>query len=184
MRNKYRSHIEKAALDVLQSLKLQAIPIDIKTVVKKMKIELVEYKFEGDVSGVLVYRNDKIEIAYNPSDSNVRKRFTIAHELGHYVLKHKREGSIFIDSPNNQFSTKLYRNVESSKGVDLQEIEANAFAAAILMPRPQILEEIEGLHFDLSDGSADSVIDNLARKFNVSSQAMTIRLANIGILEY
>lgn len=70
----------------------------------------------------------------------------------------------------------MYRNNASSTGEVLIEREANAFAAAILMPKELIAQEIN----KLLDGDALEIITKLSKKFGVSEQAMSFRLSNLG----
>src|SRR3954470_4270018 len=67
-------------------------------------------------------------IGINSSHPETRKRFTIAHEMGHLVL-HQLD-QVHVDK---QFLVKLRDDI-SSQAIDPHEIEANAFAAALLMP--------------------------------------------------
>ena len=88
------------------------------------------YSLGQDISGLLAIENNQGTIGYNQNESRVRRRFTIAHELGHYEL-HKNQSALFVDK---QF--KIYRSQNSSTVNNNQELEkeANAFAAAVLMP--------------------------------------------------
>ncbi len=73
-----------------------------------------------------------------------------------------------------------YRNATSSHGTSRQEIEANAFAAALLMPKYMIEKEIEAQDIDLLD---ELGVTKLAGIFRVSVQAVTIRLIKLNIIE-
>jgi len=98
-----------------------------------------------------------------------RRRFTIAHELGHFRLH--RGVAIHIDE---DFRVNL-RDEDSSKGVSWEEVEANRFAAELLMPTGFLFQDVE--KFKNIDKQA---VQNLARRYRVSSQSMEIRLANLG----
>jgi len=107
----------------------------------------------------------------------VRQRFTIAHEIGHYLL-HRFEHDVFF---NKTGSKKLYRNEDSTTGKDQMEIEANAFAAALLMPEARVKKEMKTIQFDM--GSDDwEIFKKLAKTFKVSNQAMMFRMANLQLL--
>jgi Zn-dependent peptidase ImmA (M78 family) len=130
--------------------------------------------FDGEVSG-LIYRQkaERPVIGVNSLHSLTRQRFTIAHELAHLVL-HKDE-ELHVDE---QYPIR-FRDKTSSKAVDRTEIEANQFAAELLMPYDFLVAEIN----QLRDGiSADEGIRLLAEKFIVSEQAMTFRLSGLGLL--
>ena len=131
---------------------------------------------EDSMSGFFVIKNGKKTIVVNNSHHENRKRFTIAHELGHAILHAKdKEDSLFIDKK------QVYnRNLKSAEGTNIQEIEANRFAACLLMPSETILEHIKNegeFFYDFSDD--ESSINYLAKKFDVSKVAMTHRLSSL-----
>jgi Zn-dependent peptidase ImmA (M78 family) len=98
-----------------------------------------------------------------------RQRFTIAHELGHLLLHgdelHIDEGFPFA-----------FRDEVSSLAVDPGEIEANHFAAELLMPASWLIREIRGQSLDIE---SEKVIVSLAKTYGVSVQSMTHRLTNL-----
>ncbi|HAS88554.1 MAG TPA: toxin [Desulfovibrio sp.] len=98
-------------------------------------------------------------IRYNATEAPVRQRFTVAHELGHYVLRH---GPRHRDEAQN-FSIDNY---------DIYEVAANNFAAELLMPA-------EAVSYLISQGV--NTLQRLADSFNVSTVAMNIRLKKLGI---
>jgi len=70
------------------------------------------------------------------------------------------------------------RDGKSSKAVDPEEMEANRFAAELLMPTEFLVRDIE----DLENFDPESVVALLARRYKVSPQAMRIRLGNFGFM--
>jgi len=171
-----RKQIEKQAVQVLTDSGALRVPVPIDRVVHHMKLSATATNFGDDVSGILVVEKKRAAIGYNMSHAPVRQRFTIAHEIGHYVLhaKNSAQSHLFIDK-----HVTYRRDGLSSTGNDQQEVEANAFAAALLMPEKLIRKEIEKQDFDLDD---DDDIDKLAKIFNVSTTAMANRLANLELL--
>lgn len=124
-------------------------------------------------------KDGKGMIGYSANDPKVRKRFTIAHELGHYILHgdSSSKEEVFVDK---DFIIKYRNNVNSYNKVEIkQENEANAFAAALLMPKFLIEEEFR--NNDFSNLSEPDLIKYLAKKFEVSVLAMTYRLSNLNI---
>jgi Zn-dependent peptidase ImmA (M78 family) len=106
----------------------------------------------------------------NHSDPPYRKRFTIAHELGHHFL-HLLEDGEFVDG-----EADLFRQPHDSEETEItpkrrQEIQANMFAAALLMPEDAVRSEWQEMQS----------IGELARRFNVSETAMGIRLDQLGL---
>ena len=176
MTGRRQRQIEELANRVLRDAGIQEAPVKVEDIAKAHNITIKNYDLGADVSGVLVLKEGKATIGVNPNDQQVRKRFTIAHELGHYFLEHQR-GGLFVDSHKKHFAV-MYRDAQSSTGEILQEQEANAFAAALLMPRSLLEAKTRKFNFDLTD---ESDLKNLARQFQVSSQAMAIRIANLGL---
>lgn len=164
-------HIEEKADEVLKNENFYTPGFDIIKFIKKLNIEVIPKKFSDDISGFLAINNGKVVISFNENEGNERKRFTLAHELGHFFL-HSKNQPLFIDK-----SPKImYRNNASSTGEVLIEREANAFAAALLMPQKLIIQEID----KLQENDASKIIYKLAGKFKVSEQAMSFRLSNLG----
>lgn len=166
--------IEDIAYQILAALGIASLPIPIFEIVQKSNIDIVNFDLGNDVSGVLVVKQAKGVIGINPSDSEQRKRFTVAHEFAHYVL-HRQSSELFIDDEPKVY----FRDQKSSKGEYYKEIEANTFAAAILMPEHFIKEEINKIDSEYIDEEA---IIKMASQFQVSTIAMSFRLANLGLI--
>lgn len=186
--NKTIKKIESIAWDLILQSKVDGPRIDVEHIAKHhLNIDVVKHNFGEDITGVLIIKNGKATIGYdeNNNSSEVRKRFTIAHELGHYILEHDR-GGIFVDNHRQQFSIH-YRDSKSSTGEVKQEREANAFAAALLMPKQLLIEEMQKIEnnkeysFSFFDDD-DDMIRSLASAFGVSKMAMTYRIDNLGLL--
>jgi len=74
------------------------------------------------------------------------------------------------------------RDNRSSLGTDDEEIGANRFAAALLMPRDLVVAELEK-ELELAEASSrDELIARIARTFDVSTEAMGYRLVNLSII--
>jgi Zn-dependent peptidase ImmA (M78 family) len=146
-------------------IKKPATPLD--KILKKIGIEL-KYGDLGDVSGLLVRSDEMATIGVNAKHPEVRQRFTIAHELGHYLLHAGLSSHFDRDYRVN------YRSTESSQATNVEEIEANFFAASILMPKDflEADEAIKALDSDVE-------VDKLAKRYAVSRHAMSLRLANV-----
>lgn len=172
-----RTHaIEEKAKTILSELKIQSPPVPVEQVAEHLGLSLQAAHLGDNVSGILVLDGATGTIGYNSTHAQVRRRFSIAHELGHYIL-HKDSRSLFIDK---RYFAVYHRNELSSTGEDRVEIEANRFAAALLMPTDMLKNEITKNDFDLGD---EEVLSSLARKFNVSTQAMAYRLASLELFE-
>lgn len=149
-------------------------PINPTAIAENLGIKVEKAPFSDDLSGVLMRGDGSAIIALNKAHHKVRQRFTIAHELGHFVLNHK--GDMFIDQ-----KVLNKRDGRSSIKIDPQEIEANAFAAALLMPEQMVLDEVIKLVPDRTTDRPE-LIRLLAKTFDVSPQAMEYRLINLGLI--
>jgi Zn-dependent peptidase ImmA (M78 family) len=133
-------------------------------------------------SGSISVKNDKAVIWVNWWDIEERQRFTVAHEIGHYILHILpfEENKGFIDTPETIYGLL---NKEKNKKVltganTIQELEATIFASDLLMPKKDILAEAEKM-IDASEGKpikAGKFIAEMARIFVVSKQQMLNKL--------
>jgi len=129
--------------------------------------------FEGELAGMLVRDHDQVVIGVNSLYHPNRQRFTVAHECAHLAL---HEGEVHIDR-SFSFNVRVNRrDAVSSMAADAKEIEANRFAAELLMPYNMVLADLKERPIDVENEEA---IRELARKYQVSIQAMTHRITNL-----
>jgi predicted transcriptional regulator len=137
------------------------VPVDPSQIAAWLDVSVELVDLPQNVSGAIRKRpNEDAIIVLNSTDSDVRQRFTCAHELGHFMqrLNHGQlESMEFID----------YRSGKGSP----EETYANAFAAALLMPADKVKTEAE----------SGQPIWQVAKKFGVSAEAMSYRYVNLGI---
>lgn len=173
-----RKHIESKAEGLTEAIGHNVIPVPVDVIAYAYGVELKPFEDLGDgVSGLLIVNDGEPLIGYNQNESGVRQRFTIAHELGHLFLHNKGVvDGVYVDR-NAEYKIE-FRNEVSSSGEVEKERDANAFAAALLMPKKLLLEEISQHHLNLAD---DDSLGVLAKKFNVSVSAMAYRLLNLGL---
>jgi Zn-dependent peptidase ImmA (M78 family) len=168
-----RREIERRAEDLLNRHGMMSVPIPVETIAKLEKIEVIRVSAGWNESGFLMREKDSHPvIGINRKNSARRQRFTIAHELGHWQL-HKGK-PLIVD--HSVMINK--RNDVSSQATEPEEIQANQFAAALLMPEALVRERAASAGFR----SRDDLIFKLASDFDVSSDSMTWRLVNLGIL--
>lgn len=169
------SHPEQQARIILEKFGLDSLPINVEAIAKKLNVVVTRVEFPDDsISGALEKkRTGKSTIFVNDKHKEVRRRFTIAHELGHFIL-HDHEG-IHVDK------TIFFRNNDSKEAVYRNEIDANKFAAELLMPT-HLVEKAAAKYSKggIVDAGVDLLVE-LAEKFNVSTTAMAIRLQSVGI---
>lgn len=143
------------------------LPIRVDLIAHRMGVLLFPQDMPSAFSGHFYSETDpdnkskRPAIIFNSKDPTVRQRFTIAHELGHYVLGHGT-------SPRDAFDDSM-RKTKSPR-----ERAANLFAAHLLMP-PTLVK------LSLSQGI--KTVDSLAKQYGVSRAAMSFHLINIGLGE-
>ena len=139
------SRIERLVIELLERGDVREPPIDVEKLAKQAGASIHYENFDDDVSGVLIRNEGGSAIGVNTSHSRVRRRFTIAHELGHLLL---HDGvPIRVDK---SFRVN-WRKSTSPKPRDIEEIEANAFAATLLMPEMMITAAHSSVSFELED---------------------------------
>jgi Zn-dependent peptidase ImmA (M78 family) len=166
---------ERAARKLLVDAKVTAIPIPTDQLIEYLGAKLTLEPFEGDISGMLFREPSTVVIGVNSAHSTTRRRFTIAHEIGHLILHQGR--SIIVD----KFVRVNFRDNSSSLGTDREEIEANSFAAELLMPEEMVRQEMHRRLSKRTSASNEQIIRQLARTFDVSPEAMEYRLINLGM---
>jgi Zn-dependent peptidase ImmA (M78 family) len=166
---------EANAAEVLELCGVTEAPVPVEQVASRLGISIAREPFKGDISGVLYREGANVVIGVNSSQAPVRQRFTIAHEIGHFRLHPGHDVHVDRDVKVD------FRDDVSSLAVHKGEIEANAFAAELLMPRRLVQQAVVSA---ATRGSVTkrSLIEELAERFDVSRQAMEFRLVNLGVI--
>lgn len=152
-----------AARELLEDCWDGTLPVDPVHVARTMGVKVLDASLGDDVSGALVKKEGADpSILLNANDSRNRKRFTCAHELGHFIRR--------TDEPH-KYEYVDYRDQRSSTGTDEEEMFANRFAANLLMPELLVKTFHEQKLPDF----------RMAKKFGVSQEAMQFRLKNLGL---
>ena len=165
--------LKTKAKDLLESANIRKAPVPVEKLASTLNATIRYQPFDGEVSGMVHNKNNVAVIGVNSTHSVTRQRFTIAHEIGHLVL-HQSE-DLHVDSQLR--SAANFRDEVSSLGVDDGEIEANQFAAELLMPEEFILKDLKAVNA----AEPDAAIEELAHRYKVSIQSMTIRLSKLGL---
>lgn len=146
----------------------EGFPVRVKDIAEHYDIRVKKMKFpDSSVSGVIGYRDNQVTIAVNSDHHPCRRNFTMAHELGHFLL---HPHSVVVDRA-------LFRNTVSSEAVSVEEIEANGFAAELLMPEHDVREQAREYA-----ALCEDEIKELCKRYGVSTMAMTIRLTSLGLM--
>ena len=132
------SKAERLALDLLEKYHVEEPPIVAVNIARKEGLKVRGADFSellNEYPLVSGFINPKEGVLYvNKDETSQRQNFTIAHELGHYVLGHTRN--------QEEYADVLFRLRGAYKDNHFTEKEANAFAANLLMPRKLFQEWI------------------------------------------
>lgn len=156
-------------------------PFPVVYMLNKMGFELFRSSFKNDKqSGLIaidsslpqqnpIFNTDRV-VVVNRNDSTAHQRFTIAHEIAHYLFDFDEEKEpVYYDSYIPQDSKSL------------KELRANKFAAELLMPAKifkksyQELRQQQGDMYSLSD-----TITQLSKMFDAPATAIRLRLQETG----
>jgi transcriptional regulator with XRE-family HTH domain len=153
-----------ATQDLLRQAGVRKPPIDIEAIASGCGVRVIEWPFtSSDLSGLVVETSTGPVIGVHSGHGPQRRRFTIAHELGHAVMRHLDSYHVDLGDASEHGEPPNYDW--------RQERAANDFAASILMPADFVRELVV-------DDPSPKI---LAKKFNVSELAMGFRLVNLGL---
>jgi len=177
--------IQNLVIDLLNKFNLNdTSPVPVEDIVRQLGIELQYVANTDDQLSGFIYRDattGKTILGVNADHSENRQRFTIAHELGHFLLHPLDE--VLIDRKGYGYGYGRLRSLDSSSGEFKEEREANLFAAELLMPEAILRKKAyEATPFDFIEEDDDNIIRTLASDFGVSPQSLTIRLVQLGLL--
>jgi Zn-dependent peptidase ImmA (M78 family)/DNA-binding XRE family transcriptional regulator len=153
------SHPAQAAEELVEKAGVKRPPIPVEKLAEMCGVLVLERKSPQELSGLVFEYDDAAVIGVNADHHVNRRRFTIAHELGHYLLEH--HDRFHIDVEEGELLGHDWR----------AERAANDFAAELLMPRRFVIDAFKKTH--------DPGL--LAQRFEVSELAMGYRLVNLGL---
>ncbi|SDU46173.1 ImmA/IrrE family metallo-endopeptidase [Stappia sp. ES.058] len=155
----------KSNLDILSEF-ASRYPVDVKAAAEAIGVRVFYDELPAGMSGKIQRdENGKYYIVANINEPDERQRFTIAHELGHYIYHRSLIGDGVSDSPAYRaLDESVYETTPLER---FHETQANRFAANLLMPRA-LLRKAEAEHPDADPR-------RLAAFFGVSEDAMRIR---------
>ncbi len=161
---RYRIAREKA-YSILSMYKIVEPPIPVEKIANQLGFNIEPFDFPDSISAVIRIKGSIKVIGVNKNQAGTRQRFSISHELGHYLSGHENfdhEKKIVVD-PDKKYLDPQYR----------AEQEADEFAAELLMPEFMLKKDVIENKMD---------IPTLAQKYNVSEQAMLIQLVNLKLV--
>ncbi|MBE5806404.1 MAG: ImmA/IrrE family metallo-endopeptidase [Clostridiales bacterium] len=178
---KRTQELEELASQILFNNDMYKIPVNLLKIAKNCGITVYDTDFEKlgnkNVSGAIRYVDNNFSILLNKNEPEERKRFTLAHELGHFFLDNNilKSSKIHIDTLYRACGDSSYIAKKTDEQCQIQltpEHEIDYFAGALLMNK-MMLRKI----FEIEQSTK-----KLAQIFNVSHSAMTVRLDKLGLI--
>lgn len=161
------AEMEAKSLSVLRKDDIDDPPVDPILIARSEGIGVFYAEFDdNNIAGMLHKDDGQWEILVNALDPPKRQRFTIAHELGHYFLHHDQKENKFVDTEGCIFRSSELEIEEHQKRL---EVQANMFAASLLMPRSLVLDAM----LDTED------LGDLSQIFLVSRAAIGHRVSRV-----
>lgn len=157
--------IEEQTDSLLKLADIKEAPVDVHKIAKLLGFSVIESDFPDNYSGEIFIEGKVKSIGINKHHTINRQRFSLAHELGHYLNAHE-----YFDEKGEMLENAEF---DYHNPVHRQEQEADRFAASLLMPKKFLVRDLESIGLD---------IDKLTEKYQVSEQAMWIRLTTLKLL--
>ncbi len=179
----YFSQIEIARNEALKFYEGKAYlrkPLELGEILEGLGIKYHEEVMSDDVSGFLKMntKDGRPVIVINANHSLKRRRFSVAHEIGHLRL-HGAMENLYVNTHDGPYI--FMRSKKASTGTDMLEIQANQFAAELLMPAFDVERRLNAY---ISRGiKLSTAIAQLAEFYQVSEEAMTIKVGKL-VAEY
>lgn len=161
------------ARSLLKANSVRTFPVAVEKIARSLGVDLRFQPMSDELSGMIYIKDNVPIIGVNALHHPNRQRFTIAHECGHLVMH--RDAITSTVHVDKQFPV-LWRDSVSATATDLMEIQANQFAAELLMPTDLLEEALAEIKFDIDD---DKPIEKFAKKLKVSKQALEYRIRNL-----
>ncbi|ENM5745101.1 ImmA/IrrE family metallo-endopeptidase [Vibrio mimicus] len=172
---------------LLKELELWSVPVDLYAICDKLNINTqTSAEWDKNHSGEIKVDDQRnVNIWINSFDAPNRQRFTLAHEIAHFI------NDILPDIETVGLNDKFEDGEKTLNRDGRQnpvEYRANDFAARLLMPKALVIKHGKSMlkHLKSTLGvekvPLEKFVAALAAEFEVSEQAMEIRLRNIGII--
>lgn len=156
---------EEQTDSLLRLASIKEAPVDVFQIARLLGFSIIESDFPDNYSGEIFIEGKVKSIGINKNHTLKRQRFSVAHELGHYLNAHE-----YFDEDGKILEDKEF---DYHNPIHRQEHEANLFASSLLMPKKFLVKDLESIGLE---------IDKLTEKYQVSEQAMWIRLTTLKLL--
>lgn len=166
-----KSRAIEEANRILEEFSITAAPVPVDKIAKGLGAVLQYAPLDEELSGMAYVKDGKPIIGVNAMHHPNRQRFTIAHEIAHLVLHREHiSAQVHVDK-----AFIMKRDPVAATGTDALEIEANAFAAQLLMPIDLVKQALAAE----SEFDDETAIAAVAKKFKVSTAAIQNRLMSM-----
>ena len=149
------------------------IPVDVIALAQSLGIDVKEAFLDDNISGMLECNHGEYKITVNGRHASTRKRFTIAHEIGHYILHKSLVGEGIDDSI--AYRSEAGGKFHNTNIGPREETQANKFAASLLMPPASVRK----FHREFQGNSRN--LESMAELFEVSRSSMKFRIEGLGL---
>lgn len=147
---------------------LREYPVRLGSLARALDVDIKVSSMPTGISGQIAREGNRYVIRVNRNEARERQRFTIGHELSHFLL-HK---DVVDASPRGITDNVLYR----SGAPERIEYEANRLAADLVMPMALVEQKLRD---EFNGIVTEATIESLADSFEVSKAAMEIRLSTL-----
>lgn len=154
---------------------LSNAPVNVEAIIRCWGIELDKNAElpEGFAGEIRKKQDGGYKISVNKKDHYYRQRFTMAHELGHFMYHTIKMGDL------GTMDSVKYKSLDNSNIGDQEEIEANKFGASILMPEDLIIKHALEKKVIIDNEINEDGLKEIAKIFGVSYQAMEFRIKTL-----
>lgn len=173
-----REKIHDAVHALIDESHVTSYPIPVEQIAVAQSIQVVRAKANWTEAGFLLRDGERTILGLNSRHSSQRQRFIIAHVLGHWSFHH--QVPLIVD---HSVSLPNQHGRIASNASDTQEIEANRFGVELLMPNRFVVDALSTM-MTVGVGSRADLIAGLAAQFEVSPDAMSCQLINLGALSH
>lgn len=159
--------VDEKAQEILKNNYVIAPPVNVREIVENEGLEVIEMPFKDEINNVSGYIDtEKGRIYVNTADSKNRRNFTLAHELGHWLMHRKK-----LQEDPDKYAI-LYRIAIGKANDDPIEKQANRFAAELLVPQ-EIFKKYYAKYKD--------DIEKLSNLFQVSQEVIGYRIKDLNL---
>ena len=168
------NEMPEVAQMILDRLGIEEVPIPIVAIMKALKFQVVAGELKDEISGIIGIDDDLAKnfksskvIAINNKDNVGHQRFTMAHELAHYLFDFDVSNQIVYYNTYNTFEDE-----------NEEERRANYFAANLFMPEKKFKKEFDNV---VIKNNLYVTVEKLSQIFQVSGEAVRRRISELSL---